>query len=263
MKTRFLVATAVTAAIAGGCASEKPFDTQLIDQARGEVQALSRNPAASEMASRELAASRSSLAQAEAALHEKNQAETDTYAYLAVRQAKTGEAQIAENMGKQRLLQLRGERDRVFLEARNAELEAQARAGAQQSSRGLVLTLSGVLFESGKATLLPGAEASISRISDYMRQYPKTRLIVEGHTDSQGSADVNQRLSLMRAQSVTDALIQRGISSDRLEAIGHGPEMPVATNATAEGRQQNRRVEVLFSDDAGRFAEGARRGVNR
>ena len=122
-----------------------------------------------------------------------------------------------------------------------------------------MLTLSGVLFETGKATLLPGAEASIARVSDYMHQYPRTRLLVEGHTDSQGSPDTNQRLSMMRAESVAQALISRGISSDRIEAIGHGPEMPVASNATAEGRQQNRRVEILFSDDAGRFAEGAKR----
>jgi outer membrane protein OmpA-like peptidoglycan-associated protein len=70
--------------------------------------------------------------------------------------------------------------------------------------------------------------------------------------------ETNNRLSLARAQSVTDALMRRGISSDRLEAVGRGPEMPVASNSTAEGRQQNRRVEVLFSDNAGRFAEGAR-----
>ena len=259
MRTRLLIATAATAiTLLGGCATEKPFDTQLLDQARGEVQSLSRNPAASEMASRELAASRSSLAQAEAVFHEKNQAETDSYAYLAARQAKTGEAQIAESMAKQRLVELRSERERVFLEARNAELEAQNRAGAKQSSRGLVLTLSGVLFETGKATLLPGAEMSIARVSDYMNQYPRTKLLVEGHTDSQGSAEVNQRLSWMRAESVAEALSRRGISRDRIESLGHGPEMPVASNATAEGRQQNRRVEIVFSDDAGRFAEGAR-----
>src|SRR6185369_514394 len=100
MKARLVFTTAAAAAALGGCASEKAFDTQLIDQARADVQSLSRNPAASEIASRELAASRSSLVQAEAALLEKNQAETDTYAYLAARQARTGEAQIAEDIQK-------------------------------------------------------------------------------------------------------------------------------------------------------------------
>ena len=130
MKTRLFLATVALAAAVAGCASEKPFDSQLLDQARADVQSLSRNPAASEIASHELSASRGSLAQAEAAFHEKNQEETNTYAYLAARQAKTGEAQIAESMAKQRLVALRGERERVYLEARNAELEAQARAGA-------------------------------------------------------------------------------------------------------------------------------------
>src|SRR4051812_38400697 len=172
MSTKLVVAAAMGAVAVCGCATEKPLDMQLLDQARAEVQSLSRNPAASEVASREFEASRGSLAQAEAALKQEKQAEMDSYAYLAVRQAKTGQAQIAESAAKLRLVQLRSERERVSLEARNAELEAQNRAGAQQSPRGLVLTLSGVLFETGKAVLLPGAETSLTRVSDYMHQYP-------------------------------------------------------------------------------------------
>jgi outer membrane protein OmpA-like peptidoglycan-associated protein len=234
---------------------------QLLDQARAEVQSLSRNPAASSQASHEFEASRNSLRKAEGALAEKNQAEMDSYAYVAIREAKTGQAQIAEQAAKQRLFQLREERERVYLEARNAELEAQNRAKAAEVSRGFVLTLSGVLFETGKATLLPGAEATLTRVSDYMTQYPRTRLRIEGHTDSQGSMETNQRLSYMRAESVAQALAMRGVSPDRIETAGLGPEMPVASNATPEGRQQNRRVEILFSDNAGRFAESARRVV--
>jgi OmpA-OmpF porin, OOP family len=259
MGTRLVAAAAVCAITLSACATEKPLNMQLLDQARVEVQSLSRNPAASAFAGREFAASRSTLAQAEAALDREDQIEMDSLSYVAIRQAKTGQAQIAEEVARQRLAQLRSERERVSLEARNAELEARTRAEAQQASPGFVLTLSGVLFETGKATLLPGAEATLTRVSDYMSQYPRTRLRVDGHTDSQGSAELNQRLSFMRAESVTQALIQRGISADRIEAVGYGPEMPVATNATAEGRQQNRRVEILFSDGGGRFAEGARR----
>jgi outer membrane protein OmpA-like peptidoglycan-associated protein len=254
MNTRLVAAAAVVALTFAGCATEKPLDMQLLDQARAEVQSLSRNPAASEVAGREFAASRSSLSQAEGALNAKNQVDLDTYAYVAARQARAGQARIAEQTAQIRLLQLREVRERVYLEARNAELEAQSRAAARPASRGFVLTLSGVLFETGKATLLPGAEATLSRVSDYMHQYPRSRLKVEGHTDSQGTHDVNQRLSFTRADSVAQALIARGIAPDRIEALGHGPERPVASNTTAEGRQQNRRVEILFSDEAGRFA---------
>lgn len=261
MITKLVVATAVVALTLHGCAAEKPLDMQLLDQARAEVQTLSRNPAASSVAGRQFEASRASLRAAEGALNEKNQTEMDSHAYVAIRQAKTGEAQIAEETAKQRLVQLRGERDRVYLEARNAELEAQNRAKTEEASRGFVLTLSGVLFETGKATLLPGAEATLTRVSDYMTQYPHTRLRIEGHTDSQGSNEVNQRLSYMRAESVAQALALRGVSSNRIEAVGHGPEMPIASNATAAGRQQNRRVEIQVSDNAGRFAESSRRVV--
>jgi len=244
-----------------GCA-EQPLDEQTLAQARTEVQTFSNNPRASELANREFSASRGSLQQAEDALKERNQEDVDHYSYVAIRQAKTGEARIAEQEARQQLALGRIERERVVLEARNAQLEAQAKLAAQQTARGMVLTLSGVLFDTGKSTLKPGASATLDRVSSYMNQFPKTRLLVEGHTDSQGSADTNQQLSYARAEAVADALVQRGIPRNRLDIAGRGPEMPVASNNTAEGRQQNRRVEMVFSDDAGRFAEGAR-GVNR
>jgi outer membrane protein OmpA-like peptidoglycan-associated protein len=126
----------------------------------------------------------------------------------------------------------------------------------------MVLTLSGVLFDTGKATLSPGAAPALDRVSGFMHQYPQTRLIVEGHTDSQGSGQTNLHLSQIRAEAVADALVSRGVPRDRIEVVGRGPAMPVASNDTSAGRQQNRRVEMVFSDGTGRFAEGAR-GVAR
>jgi outer membrane protein OmpA-like peptidoglycan-associated protein len=245
-----------------GCASEKPLDMQTLEQARTEVQAFSNNPLASELANRDFAASRSSLMQAEDALKLKNQEDIDYYSYLALRQARTGEARIAEHEARQQLVQGRGQRELILLEARNKELEAQNKLAAQQTDRGMVLTLSGVLFDTGKSTLKPGAAPTLDRVSSYMAQYPRTMLIVEGHTDSQGSPEKNQELSALRAQAVADALVMRGVPRERIDLVGRGPDMPVASNATAEGRQQNRRVEMVFSDGSGRFAEGAR-GVNR
>jgi outer membrane protein OmpA-like peptidoglycan-associated protein len=262
MKIGLLIGAVTIGCGLGACASEPAIDTQLLEQARSEVQTFAENPSASEVASRELANARESLSHGETALKEKKAEDVDHYAYLAIRQAKTGEARVTEQLGRQRLTLFKGERERVLLEARNAELEAQSKLAAEQTERGMVLMLSGVLFDTGKATLKPGAGPTLDRVSAYMTQYPKTRLIVEGHTDNQGSEATNRALSQQRAQSVADALVMRGIPRDRIESIGRGPEFPVASNGTVEGRQLNRRVEMVFSDDAGRFAEGAQ-GVRR
>jgi OmpA-OmpF porin, OOP family len=261
MRTAHVCAAGAGLALLVGCASNKPLDTQTLDQARTEVEAFSNNPLASELANRDFASSRSSLTQAEDALKLKNQEDVDYYSYLALRQARTGEARIAEHEARQQLVQGRGERERILLEARNKELEAQNKLAAQKTDRGMVLTLSGVLFDTGKATLKPGASPTLDRVSGYMAQYPKTLLIVEGHTDSQGSPQTNQELSALRAQAVADALVMRGVPRERIDLVGRGPDMPVASNATAEGRQQNRRVEMVFSDGSGRFAEGARGAI--
>jgi outer membrane protein OmpA-like peptidoglycan-associated protein len=257
MKLRLVIGTVLVSCGLAACASEPRIDTQLLEQARGEVQTFGANPSASEVASRELTSARNSLSQAELALKDKKSVDVDYYSYLAIRQAKTGQARIAENLGRQRLTQFKGERERVLLEARNAELEAKSKLAAQQTDRGMVLSLSGVLFDTGKATLKAGASPTLDRVSAYMTQYPKTRLIVEGHTDSKGSEATNRELSQARAQAVADALLMRGVPRDRLDTVGVGPEMPIASNDTVEGRQLNRRVEMVFSDDAGRFAEGA------
>jgi outer membrane protein OmpA-like peptidoglycan-associated protein len=248
----------VGAAVLLACAG-KPLKTEMLEQARTEVQTFSNNPAATEMAGHEFAAARSSLSQAEEAAKEKKQEDVDHFSYLAIRQARTGEARISEQQGRQLLAQGEAERELVVLEARNAQLEAQNKLAAQQTARGMVLTLSGVLFDTGKATLKPGAAPTLDRVSKYMSEYPDTRLIVEGHTDSSGSQMTNQQLSQLRAQAVSDALVMRGVPRNRIETIGHGPEMPVASNDTAEGRQQNRRVEMVFSDNAGHFAESVKR----
>jgi outer membrane protein OmpA-like peptidoglycan-associated protein len=114
-----------------------------------------------------------------------------------------------------------------------------------------------VLFDTGKATLKAGADLALNRLSDFMKQNPDTRIIVEGHTDSRGSDEYNRELSQARAQSVSDALASRGVASDRVQVVGRGEGYPVASNDTTAGRQQNRRVEIIFSDQKGQFAQGA------
>jgi outer membrane protein OmpA-like peptidoglycan-associated protein len=126
---------------------------------------------------------------------------------------------------------------------------------AKQTDRGLVMTLSDVLFDTGRSTLKPGADRELDRLAQALKDNSNTRVMIEGHTDSVGSDSFNEVLSERRAQAVADALRTRGVSSERYEAKGLGKSFPVASNDTAAGRQQNRRVEIVFSDDSGRFAQ--------
>ncbi|HEX4025321.1 MAG TPA: OmpA family protein [Steroidobacteraceae bacterium] len=126
---------------------------------------------------------------------------------------------------------------------------------AKQTSQGMVLTLSGSpMFATGSDTLEPGAIQSLQNVARLMQQHPMMKIRVEGFTDNRGSDEYNDALSQRRAQAVANALESNGIDPSRLAAIGRGKSLPVASNGTAAGRQQNRRVELLFSDTQGRFA---------
>jgi outer membrane protein OmpA-like peptidoglycan-associated protein len=137
-------------------------------------------------------------------------------------------------------------------DARVQELESRLRSiEAQQTERGLLVTLGDVLFETGKAELLAPAFPKLDRLAEFLRQYPDRRLLVEGYTDSVGEESYNLQLSQRRAESVRLALAQRGIGPDRITTRGYGESYPVANNATSEGRALNRRVEVVITDDRG------------
>jgi outer membrane protein OmpA-like peptidoglycan-associated protein len=130
-----------------------------------------------------------------------------------------------------------------------AELKLQVEAlQAKPTDRGLVLTLGDALFSSGRADLQPGAGGHLQKLVAFLNKYPDRTVVVEGYTDSVGSEDYNQGLSERRAGAVRTYLIEQGISSIRLSALGKGASSPVAGNETAAGRQQNRRVEVVISD---------------
>lgn len=147
------------------------------------------------------------------------------------------------------------------LKEKQTELEREraARLAAEQSladvakvkeeSRGMVITLDGsVLFTTGRATLLPIAQNKLSQVAKVLQDQDESkRIVVEGHTDSRGSDSANMALSQQRAQAVRDYLVSQGISSNRISAVGKGESQPVADNATAEGRANNRRVEIVVS----------------
>jgi outer membrane protein OmpA-like peptidoglycan-associated protein len=118
---------------------------------------------------------------------------------------------------------------------------------AKQTDRGMLLTLGDVLFDTGKATLKPGAHETIGRLADVLKEDPNRTVAIEGHTDSVGSEEMNMALSTQRAEAVERALIGRGVAATQISVEGRGESTPVANNDTAAGRQQNRRVEMIFT----------------
>jgi outer membrane protein OmpA-like peptidoglycan-associated protein len=120
-------------------------------------------------------------------------------------------------------------------------------ATVKQEPRGMVITLSGsILFASAKWDLLPAAQVKLNEVADALtKEDPHSRMVVEGHTDSQGAAAYNQELSQHRAQAVRDYLVTRGIAADRISAQGFGPTRSIADNKSSEGRANNRRVEIV------------------
>jgi len=282
-----LITVTALAAVLAACASAPQRNDQL-EQARAEVQTLSADPLAQQAAQGDMDAARASLNQADTAFQQKDPPEkVNQLAYLATRHAQAGEARIAETRARQEVARAQQDRDKILLAAREREAQnAQTQAAAAQSQaaqsqaelasarkeladlqakqtdRGLVLTLGDVLFDSGRATLKPGADRTIDRLAQALKDNPNTKVQIEGHTDSVGGDDYNMALSERRADAVAGALRMRGVPSDRYEAKGLGKDFPVASNDSDAGRQQNRRVEIIFSDDSGRFAQGGIRGAS-
>lgn len=122
---------------------------------------------------------------------------------------------------------------------------------AVKADRGLVMTLGDVVFDVNKADLKPGGVVTVEKLAAFLTEYPARRVMIEGFTDSTGAAEYNQGLSERRALSVRKALLDKDIAMSRIDFKGYGEEFPVANNATAAGRQMNRRVEVIISDEAG------------
>jgi outer membrane protein OmpA-like peptidoglycan-associated protein len=269
----------VAAAVLSACASAPTRNDQL-EQARATVQNLAQDPYAERAANEQLRSAQASLKSADAAMsRHASPAEVNHLAFLAERQAQTGLARADEARAREQVAKGETERNRILLQARTQEAQAakmqaeQAQASAQsaqqqlkdlqarQTDRGMVLTLGDVLFDTGQATLKPGANLELDRIGQYLQKSPQTHVIIEGHTDSRGSAEYNEELSQRRAQAVAASLSERGISPDRIQAVGRGKDFPVASNDTPSGRQQNRRVEIVFSDASGHFAAGASSGA--
>ena len=211
----------------------------------------------------------------------------DHYAYVARQRVRIAREIAAARAAEKEVEQVRNERQQVVLEARAAEAEraqreaerqraeaeaaraaaeaalARAQELAQQvneleaelTRRGLVLTLGDVLFDTGQATLKPGADRTVNALVTFLNENPERSVLIEGFTDEVGSEASNLDLSQRRADAVRAALVERGIAGTRIRTRGYGEAYPVASNATAAGRQQNRRVEIVISDPQGEIPE--------
>jgi outer membrane protein OmpA-like peptidoglycan-associated protein len=138
-------------------------------------------------------------------------------------------------------------------ETRSRQLESQLRdLEAKKTDRGMVITLGDVLFDTNQAQLRSGGVRSVQKLADFIKQYPQRTVMIEGFTDGIGGNAANQDLSERRADAVRVALVGMGIGGQRITSRGYGESYPVASNDTAAGRQQNRRVEMVVSDEDGK-----------
>jgi outer membrane protein OmpA-like peptidoglycan-associated protein len=202
-------------------------------------------------------------AAAEAA-RQKAEAEKASAAALAQQQsAEAAAAQAARDraaaVAQQRAAEAETERARqaaAQAEAEKAQLRSQllnqlnSILQTRDSARGLIVNMSDVLFDTGSYTLKPGAREKLAKISGIVLAHPGLSLQIEGHTDSVGGDEFNQQLSERRADSVRDFLAEQGVPASSITARGFGKMQPVASNDTAEGRQRNRRVELVVNGDA-------------
>ena len=290
-KNRYFPLTLIAVAILAGCAAPK---NSSLTEAHSSYDSARSNPQVTNLAALELKQAGDSLNKADDALSKRESTDTvNQLAYIAKQQVAIAQETAKRKTAELAVTNASAKRDQVRLEARTAEADAAkqqvaimqgtadqqtaalAAAGAnaerdqaliaqqemqlkelnaKKTERGLVITLGDVLFSSNKAQLKSGGMRNVQKLADFLKQYPQHKVLVEGYTDSTGSNSLNQELSDRRANAVRTALIDMGISSDRVTTRGYGEAFPVAGNDTAASRQLNRRVEIILSDENGNIA---------
>jgi len=275
MPARQAVQTAEDARLISLQKQEEAFQTEQRERAK-EREAAALDRARAEEATRKLAelerlqaetakmAAERDRALAEAArLAAENQAQQakalaeqsarDRAAAEAARQAAEAQAQQAREAAAQAERQAKetteqAERDKAVLRGQLRQQLNQV-LETRETARGLIVNLSDVLFDTGSATLKPGAREKLARVSGILLSHPELKVQVEGHTDSVGDDVYNQRLSENRADSVRSYIVAQGITSSSVTTKGFGKSQPIASNDTAAGRQQNRRVELVVAGE--------------
>jgi outer membrane protein OmpA-like peptidoglycan-associated protein len=213
------------------------------ESARAQASQAQTERAAAERAKAE---AESAKAAADTAAERANQEKTQAEQAKAAAQAQQQTAESEAEKARQAAAQAEQEKTQLREQLRqqlNAILET------RETARGLIVNMADVLFDTGKYTLKPGAREKLAKIAGIILSHTGLRLAVEGHTDSVGGDDFNQRLSEQRANSVRDYLVAQSVPSDSITASGFGKTRPVASNDSTSGRQLNRRVELVVSGD--------------
>jgi outer membrane protein OmpA-like peptidoglycan-associated protein len=292
MKNQYIIITSIAFAVLSGCGTT-PVNKSLAE-ARSSYSTARTNPQITTLAPLELKDAGDSLGKADAAFAKgENAATVDQLSYLAYQKVRIAQETAFRKTDELSVTNAAAQRDQVRLAARTAEADsakhqvamiqetaniqaeelaaASANAehdqqtiskqekqlkelNAKQTKRGLVITIGDVLFSSSKAQLKSGGKHNVQKLATFLDQYPKYRVLVEGYTDSTGNDATNQTLSEERADAVKTALIDKGISSDRILTRGYGKEFPIARNSNSANRQQNRRIEIVLSDENGNIA---------
>ena len=272
-----ILAAAISACVAA--CSSTPDTIEELETARAVVPQVEASPRAG-VAATNIAEARKALDRAKRLADKGGKVADIQYeATIATRNAQIANEKILTAQANEEVRKGTAERTAVLAEARGREAQrsaqqaqaataqaqtAEERAKAlereladlkgKKTDRGVVVTLGDVLFDTGKATLKPGAYTTIDRLATVLKEDAARKVLIEGHTDSVGSDEYNQSLSERRAASVQAALFERGVEASQISTVGKGETTPVASNDNAAGRQQNRRVELVFQDDRSRVA---------
>lgn len=282
-QNRSFAMTLIAAAVLAAC-STAPMNNAMLDQARSDYRSAKDDPQTRDLAGGELKFAGDAVTTADAALQRGEQTvEVDHLVYVARQRVA-----IANETAKQKAAELAvsnagAARDKARLDARTNEadaaalktaqaqrdtasakrdasdaqahataLEAQlADLNAKQTERGMVISIGDVLFDTDRAELRSGAARNVDKLVAFMKQYPQRRAMIEGFTDNTGSDSHNLSLSGRRADAVRTAMVDMGVGGERLATHGYGEAFPVAGNDSAGGRQANRRVEIVLSDEVG------------
>ena len=260
-----LAVLAVLALAAGlqGCASQR--SSAALDDATAAFQKVKDDSNVLRSAPRDVIRAGESLAKAERlATYWGTGSDVRHYAYLSQRYSEIAREHSNLVLNQERQAKLELERQRLQLALREAKLSSVQQQGkwleeqivslaTTDTDRGLVMTLGDVLFDTGEADLKNSASRTVLKLVQFLQLNPKRVVRIEGYTDSTGNPEDNLRLSRERAQSVADMLVDLGVDEKRIKVIGYGDQYPVEANASERGRAQNRRVEIVFSDEKGRL----------
>jgi outer membrane protein OmpA-like peptidoglycan-associated protein len=213
------------------------------DQARAEL-ATAQAKSDEARARTDTADAQSAAAKAKADMADSQAASANA---LSAAQADADQSRLAAQQAQ--LSAQQAEADKAAMRRRLSE-QLNSILQTRDSARGLIVSMSDVLFDTGKYSLKPGAREKLAKVAGILLAYPGLNIEVGGYTDNVGGDQMNQKLSENRAGSVRDYLVQQGVATDSLSSKGFGNTLPVASNDNSAGRQQNRRVELVVSGEA-------------